>query len=612
MKESLIMKIFLTGGTGFIGRHLLAKLASRHQIYVLVRQQNRLHAIVNQLPTDQRPNILPIIGDLKEPRLGVDDASYKQMLDTDLIIHAGGPMNIALSLPEAEQSFLSPAKSLVQLARDIHATKGLRHFIHVVGFMSPYHEQNAMSDMDHLLDKEPPYERMKFLADSYIRKALHSANIPLSTVNPSVVVGNSFSGRTEQLGGLSILVDAVRRNLMPLVPGGDDYWLPMVHVDHVASFIASLANAPGLSSNTYYLLDPKQSSPSVRALIQLIAHELRTAQPLGKVPLPLMKSVLGMGVGKLLGIPKESMNFLVTSEFSVNTKLEIERMSETKSAIVPSTLPFVVTDLDYRLSHSEVNRQETFSQRRRTNIIVLEQQSQGIPVIFLHGTFSGADALLPIAGSLNDVNTWFIDLPGFGRTPYHHEPSVIDGYVDSVAAMIIDLDRPVILVGHSFGGLIAARVMQRHPSLIHRLIMLQPVLHPVESKYRNQGLTKLILNYVRPARLKKGLLKSKNFMADSRALEDYAHYVVHDLRSPRIRTTNAAVMSALTQSQSIQLNPAMWDETKVSILWGDMDQAHYIPQPYEHLAITRIPYGHQFPIEHPELTGQWIREALKA
>jgi nucleoside-diphosphate-sugar epimerase/pimeloyl-ACP methyl ester carboxylesterase len=604
------MNIFLTGGTGFIGKHLLAELASRHRIYVLVRHASRLQAIVSQLPADQRNNILAVIGDLTQPRLGLDDASYKLALTADLIIHAGGPMNIALSHREAEQSFLYPAKSLVQLAQDIHVTKGLQQFIHVVGFMSPYREENALLDLDHLLDKMPPYEKMKFLADSYVRKALHSLDIPLSTVNPSVVVGDSSSGETEQLGGLSILVDAVRRNLMPLVPGGDGYWLPMVHIDHVASFIATLANTQGLSSNTYYLLDPKPASPSVRGLIRRMATELRTSQPLGKLPLPLLKAVLGMGFGKLLGIPKESMNFLVTSDFPVDTKLEIERMSEREFSIVPTTLPFVVTDLDYRLSHSGATRLEGFSQRRRSNVITLEKDIDGMPVIFLHGTFSGADALLPIARALGDVHTWFVDLPGFGRTPYHHDPSVIDGYVDSIADMISEMNRPVILVGHSFGGLLAARVMERHPSLIHQLIMLQPVLHPVEPRYRFSSVTRMILQHMSPSRLKRELLRSKSFLTAGSSLEDYAHYVIRDLRSPRIRTTNAAVMAALTQSELIRLHPEKWDRDRVKVLWGDMDTSHSIPKPFEKLAITRIPYGHQFPIEHSELTGQWIRQAL--
>ena len=218
---------------------------------------------------------------------------------------------------------------------------------------------------------------------------------------------------------------------------------------------------------------------------------------------------------------------------------------------------------------------------------------------------------MPIAESLSDINTWFIDLPEFGRTPYHHDPSVIEGYVDSVAAMIIELNRPVILVGHSFGGLIAARVMQRQPSLIHQLIMLQPVLHPIKPKYKIQGITKLILKHLKPAKLKRERLKNKNFITSSKYLEDYVQDVARDLKSPRIRTTNAEVMSSLTQSKSIQLDPKVWDEAKINILWGDMNKEHHIPKSYEHVDITRIPYGHQFPIERLEQTAHWIRQVLK-
>ncbi|MFP3467877.1 hypothetical protein, partial [Leifsonia sp. SIMBA_070] len=88
------------------------------------------------------------------------------------------------------------------------------------------------------------------------------------------------TGKTEQLGGLGISVDAVRRNLMPLVPGGDKHWLPMVHLDHVASFVANLVRTDDVASNTYYLLDPRSDSPTMSALISTIATELRTMRPI--------------------------------------------------------------------------------------------------------------------------------------------------------------------------------------------------------------------------------------------------------------------------------------------------------------------------------------------
>lgn len=608
------MNIFLTGGTGFIGKYLMAELAaSSHTIYALVRSEGRLQSTLSQLRIEKTSRIVSVIGDLTQPQLGLQPDDYEQILKSDVIIHAGGPMNIELSHNEARQTILHPAQEMAKLAARIHMTKGLKHFIHLVGFMSPYNEQNAMMDLDSELHNVPPYEKMKFQADSYIRKALAPLNIPLSTVNPSAVIGHSRSGVTEQIGGLSILVDAVRRNLMPLVPGGKGYWLPMVHVDHVASFVATLAGAQNMASNTYYLLDPKQDSPSIQALIHQIAAEMQAAPPIGSVPLPILKSVLGLGAGKRLGIPKESMNFLVKSEFPVESKTKLAQQNGLRSSFVPSTLPYVITDLDYRLSHSGSMYADTFVQRRRSKVVTLERDAPGTPVLFLHGTFSGADSFVPVAELLDGVPTWLIDLPGFGRTPFHRSSSVIGGYTEAIKEMIVELKRPVILVGHSFGGLIAAKVMEEIDEHIRQLLLLQPVLHRAQSALssKSAGLTKTMLKHVRVPALKKQLLKSNHFAQSGERLDRYADYVIRDLKSPRVRTANAKVLASLAQSEPVQLRPEAWDTAKVNILWGEKDGGHHIPEPFSHISATYIPYGHQFPIENPAMTAEWIRQSLR-
>jgi hypothetical protein len=83
---------------------------------------------------------------------------------------------------EADDMFLRPAIVFANIVKEIHPVKGLRHFIHVLGFMSPYKEHNETMNLSTLLEKAPPDERMKFEADSHIRKALMHLNIPLSTV----------------------------------------------------------------------------------------------------------------------------------------------------------------------------------------------------------------------------------------------------------------------------------------------------------------------------------------------------------------------------------------------------------------------------------------------
>ncbi|RRJ67467.1 alpha/beta fold hydrolase [Paenibacillus oralis] len=606
------MKIFLTGGTGYLGRHILAELiAGQHDVFVLVRSVDRFHHTLRRLRLPETQYANTVIGDLTQSRLGLAPNDYEQVLESDIIIHAGGPMDIELSQAGAERVFLHPAVELAAIAEQIHAKKGLKQFIHIVGYMSPYNEENALNNLDAVLEGAPPYEKMKFQADSYIRKALHPLGIPLSTVNPSVVIGHSFSGVTEQIGGLSILVDSVRRKLMPLVPGGKDYWLPMVHIDHVASFIAGLVQTKEVASNTYYLLDSKRDSPPIRSLLGTIAAEMGVSPPFGTIPLALLKTILGLGIGKLLGVPKESMNFLVKSDFPVSTKLELERKYGEQTSVVPATLPYVIADLDYQLSHPSTETFEGFIQRRSSKLISLEKENPGTPVIFLHGTFSGADSFVPVAKQLHDVNTWLVDLPGFGRTPRHHNLSLMDGYVETVMEMIQELNRPVILIGHSFGGLIAAKVMEKMEHRIRQVLLLQPVLHPIHGKYKYAGATKPILKLMPRSAFRKTLLKASDFIAESEQLDDYVDYVLRDLQSPRIRSTNASVMSSLTQDRSIQLNPESWNANKVRILWGDRDVAHHIPERFKHLSTTRIPYGHQYPLEAPDLVAEWIRKNLE-
>lgn len=72
--------------------------------------------------------------------------------------------------------------------------------------------------------QESAYEEMKFQADAYIREHAKQYGYPLSVVNPSTVVGPRPTGETEQTGGIGLLIGAVQKGLMPVVPGGKSFW----------------------------------------------------------------------------------------------------------------------------------------------------------------------------------------------------------------------------------------------------------------------------------------------------------------------------------------------------------------------------------------------------
>ncbi|KXH83235.1 non-ribosomal peptide synthetase family protein [Chryseobacterium kwangjuense] len=99
-------KIFLTGATGFVGIHLLQELldTTGADIYCLVRAQDEFHAMdkidrcykqfhITGKP-GQKTRIIPVIGDLSLPLLGLSAEYFKKLAGMlDLIYHSGSSVN---------------------------------------------------------------------------------------------------------------------------------------------------------------------------------------------------------------------------------------------------------------------------------------------------------------------------------------------------------------------------------------------------------------------------------------------------------------------------------------------------------------------------------------
>src|SRR6476646_7526312 len=70
------MSIFLTGATGLIGRHLAEVLLrdTDATLHVLVRETSlpKLDALIEKWPSGARERVVPVVGDLDAPALGLD------------------------------------------------------------------------------------------------------------------------------------------------------------------------------------------------------------------------------------------------------------------------------------------------------------------------------------------------------------------------------------------------------------------------------------------------------------------------------------------------------------------------------------------------------------
>ncbi|MEM9775266.1 MAG: alpha/beta fold hydrolase [Chloroflexota bacterium] len=108
-------------------------------------------------------------------------------------------------------------------------------------------------------------------------------------------------------------------------------------------------------------------------------------------------------------------------------------------------------------------------------------------VLLIHGWSSSAYAMSPLMKLLSQ-RYWCIavDLPGYGNSPKLKQGTTIPKYADLLADFIELLyDGPVILVGHSMGGMISMTMAENYPELITRMILICPTVTGNLSSYIN-------------------------------------------------------------------------------------------------------------------------------
>lgn len=255
------------------------------------------------------------------------------------------------------------------------------------------------------------------------------------------------------------------------------------------------------------------------------------------------------------------------------------------------------------------------------------------PVVLVHGLSATNASMLPLIPALSrEFHVLAPDLPGHGGTEARggaHGAEYLGNWL--LAFLRQSCDRPAILVGNSLGGRTALQAALNSPYEVRGLVLLCPAVAfrklrqfvPVVRLVRDE-VAALPLRVPRAVAMR-GL---RSLFADPARLPQAWHEAAVDefVRVLSLRPNRLATFSAL---RHVYLDEpfgegGFWDrlptlKPPALFLWGDRDVL--VPAGFARFVAEALPNaksvvledcGHVPQFEHPELTGQLVRDFIAA
>ncbi|MCO6357222.1 alpha/beta fold hydrolase [Roseivirga pacifica] len=154
------------------------------------------------------------------------------------------------------------------------------------------------------------------------------------------------------------------------------------------------------------------------------------------------------------------------------------------SQIASSCISFSMTDKEvseYFESHNIAPKSVFYSVNDYEMHYMYADNGREASVVFVHGTPGSWDAFINYFSDstlMVNFNIASPDRPGFGKSSYAKPIRSLQEQAALMKPMIEALPEPRILVGHSLGGPIIARMAMDYPELIDGLVFLAPALDP--------------------------------------------------------------------------------------------------------------------------------------
>jgi thioester reductase-like protein len=262
-------RIFLTGGTGFLGAFLLNELLEQtgaEEIHCLVRAPSNPEALERLRsnlarfgfePTGFDRRVKPVTGDLTKPLFGLTESRFDELAKRiEVIYHNGAAVNLVLPYEALRPPNVNGTREILRLScRGDFATP-----THIV---STFTVQTTATNRGVLVTEDAPlpdcdsllygYSQSKWVAERMVGEA-RLRGLPVSIYRPGHITGDSRTGASNT-GDLlhTMALTCLRLGAAPL----RDAEFDVSPVDYVARAMVALSRQPALLGGTFHLTNPR-------------------------------------------------------------------------------------------------------------------------------------------------------------------------------------------------------------------------------------------------------------------------------------------------------------------------------------------------------------------
>jgi len=269
--------VFITGATGFLGSHLAARLLEDgRKLIALARGSKtaspkaRVEDVLREVGVSRFENLNVVEGDISQPGLGLNEAAVQHIISAvDEVWHCAA--SLSFEQEDRDEIFrmnVDGTRYLIDIVKQTR-TRRLQHVstAYVAGNRSDATESEVHAGQTF----RNAYEESKCRAELLIADEHGKGSILATVYRPSIVIGDSKTGRVTHFHGVYAFIRALwaalerlRRRTpdvefvhLPLrVLGVETQTLNFVPIDYVVDGMVAISQRPDSLGGTYHLTNP--------------------------------------------------------------------------------------------------------------------------------------------------------------------------------------------------------------------------------------------------------------------------------------------------------------------------------------------------------------------